>query len=149
MGRFWKSAPTMSLHRCRKGHQVPFIGIGLFSRPKARYGLVDEDPFFCVFFFFLRFRSKGSREPWGAVWSRFSKPRGLTAVHTGPYFFPIERFLKLKEPQNGAVRGFSGRIVRSDPSLKTIHEVRFSSFWLYTRSIHLVIWLWWVNMQIE
>ena len=44
----------MSPHRRRKGHQVPFVGIGSFSRPKARYGLVDEDPFFCVFFFFFK-----------------------------------------------------------------------------------------------
>ena len=43
----------MSPHRRRKGHQVPFIGIGSFSWPKARYGLVDEDLFFCVFFFFV------------------------------------------------------------------------------------------------
>ena len=38
----------------------------------------------------------------------------------GSLFFSVERFLKLKEPQKGAVRGFSGRTVWSGPGLKTI-----------------------------
>ena len=53
-------------HRRRKGHHVPFVGIISFSRPKARYGLVGEDPFFCVFFFFFFkvqiLREVGNRE---------------------------------------------------------------------------------------
>ena len=32
--------------------------------------------------------------------SRFSESCGPTTVRTGPCFFPIERFLKLKKPQN-------------------------------------------------
>ena len=111
----------MSPHRRRKGHQVPFVGIGSFSRPKARYGLVDEDPFFCVFFFFLKFQIKGKKY-------RTVKSGLITGPKTvrsdrgshGSLFFSVERFLKLKEPQKGAVRGFSGRTVRSGPDLKTM-----------------------------
>ena len=118
MGRFWKSAPIVSPHRRQKGHQVPFAGIDLFSQPKARHGLVDDDRFFILF--------KGSdlmksREPWEAIWSRFSKPWGPIAVHTAPYFFPIERFLRLKEPQKWAVQSFSSQTVRSGLGFKTSH----------------------------
>ena len=56
------------------------------------------DNFF--FFFFFSSYSKGSRELWEAVWSRFLELWGPIAVHTNPYFLYIERFLKLKEPQN-------------------------------------------------
>ena len=45
----------MSPHRRRKGYQVSFAGIGSFNWPKARYGLVGEDPFFCVFLFIIIF----------------------------------------------------------------------------------------------
>ena len=80
--------------------------------------------FFCFsvcFFFFLSCRFKGiCREPWEAVWSRFSKPWGLTAVHTGPCFCPLERFLMLKEPQKWAVGGFSDQTVRSGPGFITM-----------------------------
>ena len=31
---------------------------------------------------------------------RFSEPYGPTTICVGPFFFPIERFLKLKKPQN-------------------------------------------------
>ena len=33
-------------------------------------------------------------------WSRFSELYDSTMVRTSPCFFPIERFLKLKKPQN-------------------------------------------------
>ena len=52
----------MSPHRRRKGHQVLFVGISLFNRPKARYGLVGEDLFFCVFFFFFWLKVQIQRE---------------------------------------------------------------------------------------
>ena len=51
MGRFWKSAPIVSPHQRRKGHQVSFAGIDLFSQPKARHGLVSDDRF--LFYFIL------------------------------------------------------------------------------------------------
>ena len=70
------------------------------------------------FFFFLKFR--WSREPWKAVWSRFSKPWGPAVVRIGPYFLHLERFLKLKEPQKWTVWGFFGRTVRFGPGFKTI-----------------------------
>ena len=73
-----------------------------------------------LFSFFLGSNSKGSREPWETVWSRFSEPWGPSAVRTGPYFFPIEQFLRLKEQQKWAVWGFPGRTVQSSPSLKTL-----------------------------
>ena len=84
----------------------------------------------CFFFFcfsmcvcvcvFSRFRFKGSREMWEAVGSRFSELWGPIVIRTGPCFFPIERFLKLKELQNWAVRGFSSRTAWSGPSFKTL-----------------------------
>ena len=40
-------------------------------------------------------------------------------VRTGPYFFPIEQFLKLKKLQNWEVHDFSGRTVQSGPGFKT------------------------------
>nr|POE48520.1 hypothetical protein CFP56_53108 [Quercus suber] len=36
------AAPTVSPHRRRKGHQVPFASIDSFSRPKAWYCLVEK-----------------------------------------------------------------------------------------------------------
>ena len=75
------------------------------------------------FFFLLGSDSKGSREPWEAVWSRFSESWDPIAVRTGPFFFfffYIERFLGLKEPEKWMVRGFSGWTVRSGPGFKTL-----------------------------
>ena len=60
---------------------------------------------FSVFFFFLDSNSKGSRELWEAVWSRFSKPCGWIAVRTVPCFFGMNRFLRLKEPCLWEVHG--------------------------------------------
>ena len=40
-------------------------------------------------------------------------------VRMGPYFFPIEQFLKLKKLQNWEVHDFSGRTVQSGPGFKT------------------------------
>ena len=74
----------------------------------------------CVCFFFPRFRFKGSKEPWEAVWSRFSKSWGPTAVRMGPCFFPIERFLRLKEPPKWAVWDFPSRTVQSGLGFKTL-----------------------------
>ena len=68
-----------------------------------------------IFFFFKGSHSKGSRELWEAVRSRFSEPWGLTAVHTGPCFFPIERFLRLKEQQKMS----SSRFSRSDRTIRS------------------------------
>ena len=75
--------------------------------------------FFCVFFF-LRFRFKKSRERWEADWSRFSEPWDLTAVRTVLYFYFIEGFLRLKEPEKWTVRGFSSQIVWFGPGFKNL-----------------------------
>ena len=83
---------------------------------------------FCfLFYFYLGLDSKGSRELWEAVWSRFSKPWGLIAVRTGPCFFPIKRFLRLKELQKWAVQDFPDQTIRSSPGFKTMitSKVRF------------------------
>ena len=61
--------------------------------------------------------------------SRFSESYGPTTIHTSPYLFPIERFLKLKKSQNWEVRSFPGWTVWSGPGFKT----------LVTRSVEL--WL--------
>ena len=76
--------------------------------------------FFVFFFFFLRFRFKKSRERWEAVWSRFSEPWDLTAVRTVLYFYFIEGFLRLKEPEKWTVRGFSSQIVWFGPGFKNL-----------------------------
>ena len=49
--------------------------------------------------------------------SCFSEPYGPTTVRC---LFPVERFLKLKKPQNWAVQGFPGRTVRFGPDFKTL-----------------------------
>ena len=80
-------------------------------------------PFLCfllLLLFFLGSDSMGSREPWEAVLLRFSEPWDPTAVCTGPCFFPIERFLRLKEPQKWTIQYFSGWTVRSCPGFKTL-----------------------------
>ena len=68
-----------------------------------------------IFFFFL----KGTYENCENR-SRFLEPWRPTAVCTGPCFFPIEQFLKLKEPQKWAVQDFSNRTVRSSLGFKTL-----------------------------
>ena len=80
-------------------------------------------PFLCFLLLLLLFLgsdSMGSREPWEAVLLRFSEPWDPTAVCTGPCFFPIERFLRLKEPQKWTIQYFSGWTVRSCPGFKTL-----------------------------
>ena len=48
------------------------------------------------------------------------EPFMVLMVHTSPCVFPIEQFLRLKESQKWAVRGFPGWTVRSDPGFKTL-----------------------------
>ena len=42
----------------------------------------------------------------------------------GSLLFPIERFLRLKEPQKLTVRGFSNRTVRFDLGFKTLVKIK-------------------------
>ena len=78
--------------------------------------------FFSFFFnfFYKGLDSKGSRESWKEVWSRFSELWGLIVVRMGPCFFSIEQFLRLKEPQKWAVRGFPSQIVWFGLGFKTL-----------------------------
>ena len=69
--------------------------------------------------------------------SRFSEPHGPTRVRTGPCFFHIERFLKLKKPQNRKVHGFSGRTVRSGPDFKTMVLRRCHFFFFRDKGVIL------------
>ena len=55
-------------------------------------------------------------------------------VHTRPYFFPIKRFLRLKEPQKGAIRGFLGQTIRSGLGFKTMRVTKTPLLMLYVRS---------------
>ena len=75
---------------------------------------------FPFFFFFFGLDSMESREPWESFWSRFSEPWSPITVRMGPCYFPIEQFLRLKEPQKWTVRGFFGRTVRFGPGFKTL-----------------------------
>ena len=69
-----------------------------------------------IFFFFKGTYENCENHSW------FLKPWGLTVVRTDPYFFPIERFLRLKELQKWVVRGFSGWTIQSGPGFKTLHS---------------------------
>ena len=53
---------------------------------------------------------------------RFSERYSLTTVRTACCLFLIERFLKLKKPQNWAVQGFPDRTILSGLGFKTLSK---------------------------
>ena len=72
-------------------------------------------------------------------WSRFSELYGSTTIRTGSYFFPIERFLKLKKLQNWEVHDYSCQTIRFGLGFKTIGQVPLKdTFVLRPDTPHLV-----------